>query len=276
MRGLTGLKYKLTSTKQLGLIFDKVVFVNPRPYEYTSEIDWLIENGVVTNIQEVDADSLIVRQNEETRGACEDILLYDPKICEELSEESKQLGKGRQDDFYARSMSLILKKKYGLESCPIVDTNLHSYAQEHANRNDVISLVLHSIPVPTEATSWEQILEYRNDTDSYNRFLDLRNWMNEVARAQLSPLEVEQKIEYLISQYQRHMHLHKLKTNAGMLETVLVSSAEFFENLFSFKWGEIAKSLFTIKHRQIALMEGELTSPGGEIAYIIKAKEAFS
>jgi hypothetical protein len=100
--------------------------------------------------------------------------------------------------------------------------------------------------------------------------------MSEVARSELSPLEIEQKLEHLLSQYQRHMSLHKMKTNPGVLQTIVVASAELIENLVKFNWGKVARSLFTLKQRRIATMEGELITPGSEVAYIIKARDAFS
>jgi hypothetical protein len=100
--------------------------------------------------------------------------------------------------------------------------------------------------------------------------------MGEVARSELSPSEIEQKLEYLMSQYQRHMTLHKMKTNPGVLQSMVVTPAEFAESLVKFNWGKIARSLFTMRQRKIALLEGELNAPGNEVAYVIKSKEAFS
>jgi hypothetical protein len=100
--------------------------------------------------------------------------------------------------------------------------------------------------------------------------------MSEVVRAELSPAEVEEKLAYLIDQYQQHMRLHRMKTNTGTLETIVTLGAEVLGNLVSFKWGKAAQALFSLKKREIALLEGELTAPGNEIAYIVKARETFS
>jgi hypothetical protein len=67
-----------------------------------------------------------------------------------------------------------------------------------------------------------------------------------------------------------------MKTNPGVIQTLVVTPAEFAENLIKFNWGKIAKGLFTLKQRRIALMEGELTSPGSEVAYIVKANDTFT
>jgi hypothetical protein len=71
------------------------------------------------------------------------------------------------------------------------------------------------------------------------------------------------------------MRLHKMKTNVGVLETVVVSTAEILEDLIKFNWGKLAKTLFSFKQREIALLEGELKAPGNEVAYIVKASDTF-
>ena len=72
------------------------------------------------------------------------------------------------------------------------------------------------------------------------------------------------------------MALHKLKTNTGALETIIVTSAELMEDLVKFNWGKAAKGLFAIRRRHVELIEGELKSPGREIAYIYNARKSFS
>lgn len=100
--------------------------------------------------------------------------------------------------------------------------------------------------------------------------------MSEVARAELTTAEVEEKLEYLIDQYRKHMRLHRMKTNVGTLETVVTTGAEFLGDLMSFNWGKAAEALFSLRRRRVTLLEGELTAPGTEVAYIVKARETFS
>ena len=56
----------------------------------------------------------------------------------------------------------------------------------------------------------------------------------------------------------------------------VMTAAEVLGDLLSFKWGTAEKALFSLKKREVALLEGELTSPGNEIPYIVKARETFS
>jgi hypothetical protein len=170
-----------------------------------------------------------------------------------------------------RATCLYLREVEQLDACW---TFSHMCSSESPTRG-VLDIVVNRLPVPDESVPWEHIMEFRSDPDSYSKFLALRNWMNEVARAKLTPIEVEQKLEYLMDQYWRHMQLHRMKANAGVLQTVIVSTAELIENLVKIQWGKVAKSMFAFKERQIAMLEGELTAPGSEVAFIIKAQETF-
>jgi hypothetical protein len=51
--------------------------------------------------------------------------------------------------------------------------------------------------------------------------------------------------------------------------------AEIAESLVKSQWSKIAKKLFEVSHKQIDLMKAEMTAPGREVAYIVKARERF-
>ena len=175
-----------------------------------------------------------------------------------------------------RYIAIQLREINKVEACPVYHIPTFPEQPSQDTKGGVIQIALNSLPVPDTSTSWEQIIEYRSDPDSQSKFLALRHWMSEVARAELSPAEVEEKLEYLIDKYQRHIKLHRMKTNAGTLETIVTTGAEVLGDLVSFKWGKAAQALFSLKKREIALLEGELTAPGNEVAYIVKAREMFS
>ena len=175
-----------------------------------------------------------------------------------------------------RLFSIQLRELNGLDAFAILPAEVPSMEQHMSAKHEIMKIVLAALPVPDCQTSWEQIVEYRNDPDSKNKFLDLRNWMSEIARGELLPDEAEEKLEYLLSQYRRHIDIYKMKAATGALETFVNTSADVLGNLVSFQWGNAAKALFSIRQRKIELLEGELTARGSEVAYIIKARNAFS
>lgn len=176
-----------------------------------------------------------------------------------------------------RLFSIELREANQLDAYPILPDQFASLEINHGStKQDVVKIALAALPIPDDQVSWEQIVEYRTDPASQDRFLDLRHWMTEVARGDLTPPEVEEKLEYLLSRYRRHMDVHKMKSNTTMLETIVVTTADVLGNLASFQWGKAAQGLFSFKHRKVDLLEGELTAEGSEVAYIMKAKDAFS
>ena len=69
------------------------------------------------------------------------------------------------------------------------------------------------------------------------------------------------------------MRLHRLKIETGRLETILTIGGDFIENLVKFNWGKLARTMFTLKHRRVELIEAEISAPGLEVAYLFKSRE---
>lgn len=178
--------------------------------------------------------------------------------------------------YQTRQFSNHLRTHYGLDTFPVLCIDPFELEPLQSQKSNVLNIVLRSLPTPDDGIPWEQIVEYRSDPDSKAKFLDLRHWMSEVARGDLTPREVEEKLEYLLSRYSRHMEVHKMKSNTTMFETVVVTTADVLGNLASFQWGKAARALFSFKHRRVDLLEGELKAEGSEVAYIMKARNVFS
>jgi hypothetical protein len=287
-----------TTLKRLALMFDRIcihhldTIFHPPPHMdkliiafLEAEIRFLIDNGVVFEPPEISPKDLAV--DFDTKRLKISYPGMSPIII-----KTKYKGRKKEFDFNAFSEAVIkshlplqdlmtrlfsceLRNSYGMNTCAIISDAMRSQETSEP-KSDVLTIVLHALPEPDDSVPWEQILEFRNDPDSRSKFLALNNWMIDIAQANYTPLELSQKLEFLVNEYQQHLMLHKMKTNAGALETIFVASAEFLEDLAKFRWGKIAKGLFTVRHQRIALLEGELTSPGREVAYVAKAREFFS
>jgi len=295
-----------TSLKQESLIFNRIAIplieyvleetgLRKRNKVMADEIEWLIETGVVFDAEKYRNSKAIENDVEKYRKSGTIVFNEEYRRLTNLAQEqllrliddSLGIAKITKDSDFSeifqsmfesmtRASSIKLRQLWAMDAYPILNRPINSAESARTNKSDLVQIILNYLPTIDDSVSWEQVLDYRNDVNSQSKFLALRNWMNEIARAELTPVEIEQKLEYLIDQYQQHMKLHRMKTNAGTLETVIVASTEFLENLIKFNWGKAAKGLFAFKHRRIALLEGELTAPGNEIAYIVKAREQFT
>lgn len=283
--------------KRQALIFDRIAiyklkrdryYATPEEREMAAEIeaaiDELTEKGFFLQYESVsDEEKASLAKVEEYRKSSEAASHYLRSYFEipfaEKAKDPDKLRQGierleRSDEYLVRLTCIELRLLKGLSAYPISDSFM-TLAEGKATNSEVVNIVFKALPVPDESVSWDRIYDYRRDPESRSKFLALRNWMGEVARAELTPAEVEEKLEYLLDQYQKHMSLHRMKTNTGMLETVVTTGAEMLGDFFSFKWGKAAQALFSLKKRQVALLEGELTAPGNEVAYIVKARETF-
>lgn len=146
-------------------------------------------------------------------------------------------------------------------------------------KSEVIKIVLDQIPIPNDSTPWEQIMDFRDDSDAKKKFRALRVWISEISRSDLPISEIEEKLEYLIDEYKEYMRIHQKEFTAGVLEAILVTVAETlsFENIIKWKWAsETVKRYFSIEQKKIDLLKAERNAPGKEIAYLVKTKDSFS
>jgi hypothetical protein len=178
-------------------------------------------------------------------------------------------------DFATRLKALELEYLDQVVATPLLPYTKYQQDIPHSARHDIAQLVIHNLPLPNEATSWEQIIEYRENPDNRNALLGLRRWIRKTASEDIRPAECVEELEWLQSEFQAHMRLHKMKANMGTLEVLVKTPLEVLENLLTLKFSKVVDPLFAIKKRQISLMEAELNAPGREIAYLIKAKQSF-
>jgi hypothetical protein len=185
------------------------------------------------------------------------------------AEELASLG-WQGKDLAVLGMALSLRLEKSADAVPVLPaTALDLFCgQEH----HVVRIVLNALPRPSASVSWEQVFEFRRDADARRKFFALRNWMSEVGRSSLKPVEILQKLEWLLAEYEAHMQLHKLMISPGPFETLVVAGTEFIENLVKFRWSASAKQLFLLKHQRLKLLEEEAKAPGREVAFIVDAQ----
>ncbi len=178
-------------------------------------------------------------------------------------------------DASTRYFSQYLRDYLKLAAFPILKRPIDSI-DSRAQKNDILELVINKLPVPSADTPWEKIIDFRNDPETQNKLLALKNWISEIPRSNFSIPEVEERLDHLTQEYRSYMELQRIKSNTGTLETIFVTTAEVVENLLRLSPSKATKSLFAIRNRKIALLESEKSAPGREVAFIIKALEQFA
>jgi len=268
-----------------------------------SEIDYLVKNNVIKEVSFDDLLEELIRKLDDTK--------FDPKnkldeyqltffndlefivkYIQDLEEEYTLNLNKKDTGTFARIIG-IREMKYQLlvrmnskllpalretneVFTPIVNDMIPFQNKSICKRNEVIDIVINKFPAPEGDVSWEQIIDFKNDTDSRRKLLRLKNWAVKMGHSKYNALEIEQELEFLLREYEHRMKLQKLKYKTGNLELLITSGVEFIGNIISFQWGKAAKALFDIRKREIDLLIGETKAPGKEIAYISKANEKLN
>jgi len=182
------------------------------------------------------------------------------------------------EDFACRWEAQRLRREPGTEAVSLCAPSqiVTDLFDTETRLGDVLQIVVKNIPEPSELTSLECILAFREDANSIAKRHALRRWARGLTRQGASAIEIVEELEWLTNEYECHMKLHDVKTRRGMVEMVVTTSAEIAENLVKLRWGKLAKLPFTLSHRKINLLEAEMTAPGREIAYVVQARKALS
>jgi hypothetical protein len=149
-------------------------------------------------------------------------------------------------------------------------------SENTAAKGHVLRVTLRQLPLPDDTTPWEAITDFRRDPDARAKYRRLRHWMNEVAGTNRTAQEIEDELLYRLDEYAEAMKVHRIKTTLGVIETLLISSAEVLGNLASFKWGDAMRTVCGVRKEGIALREAEQQAAGREVAYLIDARKRFT
>jgi len=177
-----------------------------------------------------------------------------------------------RDSIVLRSMSIRMEIKEKVSAVTTLPYKDYTHEIPNSRKSDVVQIAINNLPLPDNETLWEQIIDYRNDSENQKNLLNLRRWIRKTSTETLSPVEIEEEIEWLINEFQKHMKFHHMKANAETLEVMVKAPLEIIEDLIKLKLLKIPEPLFALKKRQINLMEAELNAPGREMAYIIKTR----
>ena len=292
--------------KQVAVLFNRFAYFGlsisatlPETHRaFVKHLIWLAETGILfePEIQKTDDQDFKNRMLHDIDelykpvGLSADDLLAarkDEEKAKEVKNKTHQMGpamESRSFDMMAmleaiqrmtvnmtRFQAIQLRNFNNLDAHAIVPIEFNSLDQddEHMDKHDVLRIVVSELPVPDLDVSWEQIFEYRNDPNSLNRFLDLRNWINDTARGKLTPRDVEESIRPVLKRFRKQMEIHQLKTVTTTLEAFVTTTADVVRTLFGHGESTTFMGLCSIEHRKMSLLEGESPAPGNEVAYVL-------
>lgn len=245
--------------QQMGMVFDLTI-------EETFEIEPLREFAVKVPIEKF----------EDAKNLLKKIIEIQTRDLSDSTDEAHKANLLKEQHFAAiRLMSIIIEITKGVTAVTTFPYTEYVRELPSSQKSSVAQIVISKLPLPSNDTPWEKVIDYRSGTENQNNLLNLRRWIRKFASENSSLNEIEEELEWLINEFQTHMRLHKMKANTETLEVIVKTPLETVENLLKLKLSKLPEPLFALKKRQISLMEAELNAPGREMAYIVKAKNVF-
>jgi hypothetical protein len=267
-------------------LFNRFVPNSPnKPEIIISELEWLQQKGVIfeLKIKEELSESHFRHLDPNTGQKYEDAKNLLRKVIEiqtldlkNVDGEKRKLELIREQQVaLLRLMSIVMETARGITTVTTFPSSEYAAQLPNSSKGNVAQIVINNLPLPSNETPWEQIIDYRDDSETQKHLSSLRRWISRTSKQNLSSLEIEEEIESLIYDFQEHMKFHKMKINTETLEVLVNSSADVIGNLLTLKFSKLLDPLFAIKKRQLSLLEAEITAPGKEMAYIIKTRDVF-
>lgn len=174
-----------------------------------------------------------------------------------------------------RFASLVLEKANPEDQYFPYLADTYRTAKKPDRRNEIIRVVLRKLPIPHRSVSWDEILDFRADPETKNKYLRLKDWLNSIFTSGISIEDFEDRIDFHINDHEEHLRKAKIKFEYGAIELLLISTAEIIENLFKLKFSTVMKKIFCFGRKEMDLEEAEIKAPGREIAYISSARSKF-
>lgn len=146
----------------------------------------------------------------------------------------------------------------------------------HIRETEVLQLVLKKFPLVDQDTHWEQILEFKSDSNNQLRLLELRRWIRNMSNSDLNIKIINEEIDYLLATYERELRLRKIKFTQTPLEVFIVTALDILSDTVKLKWGDAARKLFEIKKAKADYLININQLAGKELGYITEIKEKLS
>lgn len=178
---------------------------------------------------------------------------------------------------YISTLLNFLESEYGNDYVPSIDMTYIKNIENtfKSKKSNLVTLVIQKMPIFDNLTPWENIVEFKSNTDNIGKFAGLKVWMNKAISSGASISEIKDELDYLLHRHRKSLELHKIKYHSGTLQRIVVGTAELIENGARLKFSNIAKGLFSAHQEKVDLLQAELTAPGKEIAYIYQSQKTF-
>ena len=275
----------LKSLKRQVLLFDKIHInaldvIIPWIYDSepnltyeVSELEYLIDQGIISGVKGFSKEKI---SDDLYREIMDEVIQISKEEMKPYDQITQTILNIELTNRYLRTVALLTRYEDNVDSYPILSSMPLLGRSDLCEDSAVMNIILKNLPVPDSTTPWQDILTYKDDSDTRLHYLDLKRWARRVSSTNLSHNEIEEELEWLLLKLKRHLKIHKIKADTEMFEVILKAPLSLIENIMTLKFSKICEPIFAIRKRNISLMTAEIEAPGEELFYIHKTQQKFS
>lgn len=257
-----------TYLKRSALLFDRVVSLFP-PEPQVPIIQRLVDDAFLQHGMALLPKDQINRAAEEIVHSIRDI---PPETMDEARNYDRLMLVG---DTFARKFASIANTGMAPNVFIPVLTSTRIAADASTLRAATVSVVFKQLPMPSPATPWEAILEWRADEEARRKYRRLRRWISEIARSELSIADLGELVPTLLDDYEAYMRVHHTKLQKTRFEAICLTAAGVVEGLAKLQFSRATEQLFQLFKEETSILEAELNAPGRELGYVADARKVF-
>ncbi|MCG7874677.1 MAG: hypothetical protein JAZ11_21620 [Candidatus Thiodiazotropha lotti] len=271
--------------KRLALFFDNILVWKVEPNKVCQENhtsiyanqNFLREKGLVKNVGIFIPCDTFVSDNLGSEWDIFDIVNKDTDIFipfEEIASLHNPQSHTAVIDNVDRIIRHIAPKIFhNIDKSPIV-AHLSTNSFDTLNTfPTAIELVIKNIPLPPDNIPWEDLIQFRSESENISKLRALRIWIQKQATNPDNPRLMLQELEALTEDYKKYMRIQHQKYSRGILSTVLSSAAAVVGQLESGNYSEALLAMLSMRSHKLALEEAEMNAPGREVSYLVKASQ---
>lgn len=155
----------------------------------------------------------------------------------------------------------------------LAHSDLEQGGESFIGKTNIYEIVMEKIPIPMENTPLEKIVDFRKDGDAIHNLKAIKDWSNEIVREKYTKIQAEEKLEYLLSQFQQHLKRHKIKRQMAMAGVVITATKEMIQNPPPWNILSALGAIVKLIQNEVEMISDE--NPGKEVAYIAQVQEEF-
>jgi hypothetical protein len=206
----------------------------------------------------------------QTDGGYSDIDVYYQEAMESVQQELLPEYARELETATARSCSLEIQELVDRDDIYLFDQRLVLSDRFQKKKASVYKVIFENVTLPKREVPLEELFDFKQEHKLY--LMKLRKWVKQLSSDELKLYEIRDEVEYMLTCYDAAMEKAKWKGATGVLEFIVVSTAEFIENAVKLKLKKMAELPFKIVNYRQELLEREAEFDGAQLAYLHKIR----